>query len=117
MDMMGDRPDSDAAATDLVVNDIHGRLNATTVAAIRRPRSVEEVQGAIREAGAAGLAISIAGGRHAMGGQQFGTGTLLLDMTGLDRVLAFDERAGEIEVEAGIQWPALIDYLLAAPIA
>ena len=58
--------------------------------------------------------VSIAGGRHAMGGQQFGAGTILLDMTGMDRVLEIDTIAGEVEAEAGIQWPALIDAIHAA---
>jgi FAD/FMN-containing dehydrogenase len=46
-----------------------------------------------------------------MGGQQFGAGTILLDTRGLNRVLRFDSERGEIEVEAGIQWPELIAYL------
>ena len=49
-----------------------------------------------------------------MGGQQFGAGLDLLDMTGLDRVLDFDPERGEIEAEAGIMWPALIAWLRAA---
>jgi FAD/FMN-containing dehydrogenase len=43
-----------------------------------------------------------------MGGQQFGTDALLLDTGGLDRVLALDRGRGLLEVEAGIQWPALV---------
>jgi FAD/FMN-containing dehydrogenase len=64
---------------------------------------------------ALGLPVAICGGRHAMGGQQFGEGALLLDMRHMDRILSFDDVNGLIEVEAGIQWPALIDYLEAAP--
>jgi FAD/FMN-containing dehydrogenase len=44
-----------------------------------------------------------------MGGQQFGTGTLHIDTRGLERVLDFDPDRGIVEVEAGIQWPALIE--------
>jgi len=54
------------------------------------------------------LIISIAGGRHAMGGQQFGTDTLLIDIRKLSRVLSLDRKRGIIEVEAGIEWPELI---------
>ena len=57
-------------------------------------------------------AVSIAGARHAMGGQQFGADALLVDMTGMPRVLAFDRERGEVEVEAGIEWPDLIDHLI-----
>ena len=33
-------------------------------------------------------------------------------MGAMDRIVRFDEAAGEIEVEAGIQWPALMDFLV-----
>jgi FAD/FMN-containing dehydrogenase len=46
-----------------------------------------------------------------MGGQQFCEGGLLIDTRGLDRILDFDGERGLIEVEAGIQWPALLAYL------
>jgi FAD/FMN-containing dehydrogenase len=46
-----------------------------------------------------------------MGGQQFGTGTMLIDVRGLQQVCAFDQGRGLITVEGGIQWPALLDYL------
>ena len=47
-----------------------------------------------------------------MGAQQFGTGAVLVDTTRLNRVLSFDPKEGIVEVEAGIQWPELIEYLL-----
>ncbi len=96
----------------LLVNDVHSQLNAAEVHRIVRPDSVRAIQDAVRAARAEGRAISIAGGRHAMGGQQFGAGTILLDMAGMNRVLGFDRKAGEIEVEAGIQWPDLVADLL-----
>jgi FAD/FMN-containing dehydrogenase len=96
----------------LVVNDVHTQLNATHVARIVRPDSVSAVQAAILDAARDGHAVSIAGGRHAAGGQQFGTGAVLLDMGAMQRIVAFDAAVGEIEVEAGIQWPALIDFLV-----
>jgi FAD/FMN-containing dehydrogenase len=57
-------------------------------------------------------AISVAGGRHAMGGQQFGTDTVLIDIRKLCRVLHLDRNRGIVEVEAGIEWPELIDGYL-----
>ncbi len=95
----------------MLVNDVHAQLNATVVRRVLRPVSVADVCEAVVKVRAAGGAIAIAGGRHAMGGQQFGTGLELLDMTGLDRVLDFDPKRGEIEAEAGIMWPALIAWL------
>ncbi len=94
------------------VNDIHSQLNLTHVARVVRPDSVESLQKIVRTAQREGKAISIAAGRHAMGGQQFGKGTILIDMAGLNRVLGFDAAKGQVRVEAGIQWPELIADLL-----
>jgi FAD/FMN-containing dehydrogenase len=96
------------------VNDVHSHLNSTMVRRVFRPVSVQEVREAVLTAGTDRRSIAIAGGRHAMGGQQFGAGLDLLDMTGLERVLDFDPELGEIEADAGIMWPALIAWLQAA---
>jgi FAD/FMN-containing dehydrogenase len=93
------------------VNDIHSELNETTVAEITEVHTLGEVQEAIARAGRLGLPVSIAGGRHAMGGQQFCSGGLLMDTRRLDRVIDLDARRGVVEIEAGIQWPALIQRL------
>ena len=90
------------------VNDIHSQLNPTNVDRIVPVDSLEAIQAAIAAAQGEGKSISIAGGRHAMGGQQFGSGTILLDTVPLDRVLEYDAAAGLITVEAGIYWPELI---------
>ncbi len=104
-------PPPDSA--DLVLNDIHSKLNATRVAKIARPRSLAELQDAIGEAAREGLAVSVAGGRHSMGGQQFAEGALHIDMSGLDRVVGLDRETGLLEAEAGIAWPELIQSSLA----
>ena len=54
----------------------------------------------------------MAGGRHAMGGQQFGTDTLLVDIRNLNQILHLDNDRGILEAEAGVEWPALIDGYL-----
>ena len=104
----GPPPDMDPAET---VNDIHSRLNPTRVAAVRRPRSFEDVRRIVREARDAGLPIAVSGGRHAMGGQQFAEGGILVDMRDLNWIGPFDSERGLLEVGAGIQWPALLDAL------
>ncbi len=50
------------------LNDVHSQLNATTVAEIHRPRTLEELTTTLRDVRRRGLKISVAGGRHAMGG-------------------------------------------------
>jgi FAD/FMN-containing dehydrogenase len=94
-----------------VVNDVHSQLNRTRVDGIIRPEAVEQLQAAVARATAEDKAISIAGGRHAMGGQQFGEAALLVDTRSLNRVLDFDAERGVVTVEGGTQWPQLIDYL------
>ena len=96
----------------LFVNDIHSQLNSTRVQAILDPRSLEDVQTIVRTARQNRKVISVAGGRHAMGGQQFGTDTLLVDIRKLNRVLHLDRERGILEVESGIEWPELIDGYL-----
>jgi FAD/FMN-containing dehydrogenase len=94
-----------------LVNDVHSQLNATRVASIVKPGTVDELRRTIIEAKAAGQSVSVAGGRHSMGGQQFGEASVLVDTRALNRVLAFDVENGRITVEGGIEWPAIIDHL------
>ena len=93
------------------VNDVHSRLNPSRVARLIEPVSVTEVQTTVRKSASLRQGISIAGGRHAMGGQQFGEGTTLIDMRRMNRVLGLNSERGLIEVEAGIEWPELIDHM------
>lgn len=101
------------APDQIFVNDVHSQLNATRVLGILQPQSAAEVQEVIRSARKDGKVISVSGGRHAMGGQQFGTDTVLIDIRRLSRILHLDRSRGIVEVEAGIEWPALIDGYLA----
>src|SRR5436190_22148170 len=96
------------------LNDVHSKLNSTAVRELICPQSLRELRKAIAVASEFDWKISCSGGRHAMGGQQFGSGNLHLDLNSLNQVLAFDPVRGLIEVEAGMQWPQLIDWLLAA---
>jgi FAD/FMN-containing dehydrogenase len=93
----------------ILLNDVHSGLNPTTVREVISVRSSGNIQHAVERAVRERTAISVAGGRHAMGAQQFGTDTLHLDMRSFNRVLDFDSGSGLVEVEAGIQWPELIE--------
>jgi FAD/FMN-containing dehydrogenase len=101
-------PEHDPA---LLVNDVHSQLNPTRVAAIVKPREVDELQAVVARARSSGQAVSIAGGRHAIGGQQFGEANILIDTRDLNRVIDFDAEQGVITVEGGIRWPELIGHL------
>lgn len=95
------------------LNDLHSRLNATTVREVAQPETIEQLRVLVARANRESLVISIAGGRHAMGGQQFAAGALHVDMSGFKRILALDRSRGIVTVESGIQWPQLIEGLLA----
>ncbi|MFI4914966.1 MAG: FAD-binding oxidoreductase [Phycisphaerales bacterium JB060] len=95
------------------VADVHSALNHARVR-VHRPDSAEAVARFVRQAGTDGRPLAIAGGRHAMGGQQFLDGHDLLDLRGLGRVLEFDHERGLVRAEAGIQWPELIEGIHAA---
>ncbi len=98
--------------SEAVVNDIHSQLNATRVSRVIKPLSSSDLRATILTARSEGKAISISGGRHSMGAQQFGTGTILVDMRGMNRVVNLDAERGIVEVEAGIEWPQLLDHLM-----
>lgn len=93
------------------LNDVQSQLNRTRVNQVVAPKSIDAIQAVLRDAKKVGRAVSVAGGRHAMGGQQFGTDTLHLDMKSFNRVVSFDREKGLVEAESGIEWPDLIKYL------
>jgi FAD/FMN-containing dehydrogenase len=97
----------------VAVNDIHSQLNLTHVERVVAIDSEERLRGALSAARRDGKAICIAGGRHAMGGQQFAEDAVLLDTRPMNRILQLDRERGIVEAEAGIQWPDLVRGLLA----
>ena len=104
-------PTVDAARAGVHVDDRHSRLNATRVARIEHPERVDALRRLLRDAARDGQPVCIAGGMHAMGGQQLAAGAVLVDTTRMNRVLAFDRARGHVEVEAGIFWPELLAWL------
>ena len=98
--------------TGVMVNDVHSRLNPTVVDRVVTVRSTDDARSAIVAAGTAGKSVCVSGGRHAMGGQQFAEGGVLLDTQAYGGVRSFDRERGLIEVESGIQWPELIAWLV-----
>ena len=95
------------------INDIHSGLNRAHVARVADVSSIDDVARELVRARKEGLSAIAAGGRHAMGGQQFAQGGVVLDTRAFNRVLSFDCERGLLEVEAGIQWPELVGFLTA----
>ena len=102
---------AETGVPEIFVNDVHSQLNRTRVARVFAPRSVTDARSILDYAKANRQTVSVCGRRHSMGGQQFGTDQVLLDMTAMNRVLSFDRERGHIEVEGGIEWPDLLAYL------
>lgn len=105
-----------APSTREVVNDKHSQLNATFVKTRVAPCNLGELAAVIKQACLNEEPVSICGGRHAMGGQQFLQEGLLVDTSKLKDVINFDREAGLLTVQAGITWPELIKSLRNAPI-
>src|SRR5437867_9026878 len=75
------------------------RLARARVDAVYAIRSVEQLQGILRDAKRRHLKVSIAGSRHSQGGQTYIAGGVVLNMRGFNRVLAIDPVARTVTVE------------------
>ncbi len=96
---------------DGIFNDIHSQLNATHVSRVESPATLEEIQRVVASVAELGESLSIMGGRHSMGGQQFLSNGVLLDTGRLNRVLSLDTERGLVRVKAGIHWDMLVASL------
>lgn len=95
----------------ILVNDIHSQLNSARVWRIATPQTLDEVRAQLRAARKEERNVCISGSRHAMGGQQFCADAVMLDIRKLNRVLSFDRERGLMELESGVQWPQVLEYL------
>jgi len=98
-----------------LVNDKHSKLNATLVKGRACPQNNRQLIALVKAAATEGDKVCIAGGRHAMGGQQFLQNGLLVDTTDLNQVIHFDGARGLVEVQAGMRWPELVSFLRSQP--
>jgi FAD/FMN-containing dehydrogenase len=92
-----------------ILNDVHSALNATEVLRIEQPTDGAALQSLVQRAAHEQRSLSVAGGRHAMGGQQFARAQLHVDTSAMSAVLAADETRGLLHIEAGAMWPAIIE--------
>jgi decaprenylphospho-beta-D-ribofuranose 2-oxidase len=86
-----------------LASDVAG-LAPARVAAVDEIRSVGQLQSVLQDAKRRRLKVSIAGSRHSQGGQTYSAGALVLNMRGLNRVLAIDTAARTVTVESGATW-------------
>jgi FAD/FMN-containing dehydrogenase len=95
----------------ILVNDVQSQLNSARVFRIVAPQTLDEVRAALAAARKEERPVCISGARHAMGGQQFCADAVMLDIRKLKRVLDFDTERGLLELEAGVEWPDVLEHL------
>src|SRR5262249_16482340 len=96
----------------VLVNDIHSQLNPTRVDRIVAIDSEATLRAALAAARVEGKPVCVAGGRHAMGGQQFAEDAVLLDVRPMRRIIGLSAEHGVVEAEAGVQWAGMIEDLV-----
>jgi FAD/FMN-containing dehydrogenase len=101
-------------ARGVLLNDLHSGLNPTRVHSVVPVASAADVQESVRAAARQERAVSIMGGRHAMGAQQFATDGIAIDTRSLCGIGDLDDETGMITVDAGVQWPELVAHLVNA---
>ena len=79
---------------------------------IARPRSLDELPGLIAEGAAGQHKLLPMGLRRSYGDSGLNPEGTVIDMTGLDRVVAFDPRARLLRAEAGVSLDALLELLV-----
>lgn len=83
-------------------------LPAGAATQVARPRDARDVASVLVEAGACGRPVYVrGGGTMYAGGVNPAAGGVVLDMTGLDRILEVDPKAGVVVVEPGVKFGAL----------
>ena len=99
-------PDEVAASPSPTLNDI-SRLNATQVACVYQPRTVEEVQAHLEEAAFRNLQVVCRGTKHSMGGHSLVPNGIVLDMCYMNSV-SIDAAASTATVGVGAIWADVI---------
>ncbi len=88
----------------------HARTFGALGPAVHRPRTVEELSEVLRAATGRGDRIRLVGKRHSYN-DAFFSGTCMVSMDDLDRVLDWNEAAGRVTCQGGISIGALCEYL------
>src|SRR5579872_1433220 len=91
------------------INDVTG-INRTPVYGIVQIKSEDDLRNALLFARQQKLPVSIAGAKHSMGGQEFATDALVLDMRGFNQ-MSVDTTNKILTVQSGAIWHNIQDYL------
>ena len=85
------------------------RLNATKVARIYQPRTIEDVQRLVVAAKERNQKVCVRGTKHSMGGHTMSCGAMVLDMEYVAEMNLNSD--GSVTVGTGAKWADLIQYL------
>ena len=91
------------------INDVTG-VNRTAIYGILQIKTEDDLRNALRFARQQNLPVSIAGAKHSMGGQQFATDALVLDMRGFNQ-MSVDTTRKILTVQSGAIWHHILEYL------
>jgi FAD/FMN-containing dehydrogenase len=82
-------------------------------ARVLQPRAVDELRELLAAAAAEGLSVTFRGAGRSYGDASLTEGGVVLDLTGLDRVLGWDREAGLVDAEPGLTIEGLWRHTLA----
>ncbi len=88
-----------------------GKLMPVKVKKVVKGTALSSIQEVIEEAAKKDLKISIAGKRHSMGGHTYYHDSVVLDMTGYNKILDFDKEQKTITVQSGATWDDIQQYI------
>lgn len=91
------------------INDVTG-VNRTSIYGIVQITSEDELRNAVHVAREQKLTISIAGTKHNMGGQEFATNALVLDMRGYNQI-AVDAKSKILTAQSGAVWHHILEHV------
>ncbi len=94
----------------VLVNDV-SRMNPTYVKEIILADTIEKIQNVIKRANKENLKVSMSGTKHSQGGHAFFDGALLLDMTGLNKIISLDTAKKVIHVQSGVTWAQIQEFI------
>lgn len=88
-----------------------GRMQNVKIRQVARPRTEDELREAVAHASTENLKISLRGSGHSAGGQSICPGGMMIDLRGLNSVLALDENRRKVTIQAGADWAVLTAVL------
>ena len=79
---------------------------------VMKPRSPEELRAVVTTCGAEGIPMAFRGAARSYGDASHSTKGVMVDITGVDQILAFDPETSIVDAQAGVSIEQLWKYLL-----